>query len=215
VLAAVAAYEAARRSLSPAWPVAAQHAHDVLALERRLGIAWEAPLQHALAPLGGPLAVVYLAAQFGLTGVFFLWLYRAEPERYARFRDAFMLATAVALLVQWRYPVAPPRLTGLHDTVFSLVPISVGNVTDPLAAMPSLHVGWAVGIGVGLWSRSRAAALAYPALVTLATLATGNHFVLDAVAGTAVMALGFALARGLERRGAATIAVATRGGAVR
>lgn len=215
VLAAVAGYELARRTLQPSWLVASRHARSVLALEHRLGIAWEAPLQHALAPVAAPLAVVYLAAQFGVTAVFFLWLYRKTPELYPRFRDVFVLATTLALAVQWRYPVAPPRLIGLHDSVASLFHVSVGSVTDPLAAMPSLHVGWAVGVGAGVWRRSRALALAYPALVTVATLATGNHFVLDACAGIAVMAAAFALAQVLERTHGATLLAATRGGAVR
>lgn len=215
MLAAVAAYELARRSLHPSWVAAARHARGVLGLEHRLGIAWEAPLQHALAPVATPLSVVYLAAQFGVTAVFFLWLYRRAPDLYPRFRDAFVLATTLALIVQWRYPVAPPRLVGLHDSVASLLHVSVGSVTDPLAAMPSLHVGWAVGVGLGVWRKSRALALAYPALVTLATLATGNHFVLDVVAGIAVIASGFALAQVLERTHGATLLAATRGGAVR
>lgn len=215
MLVAVAAYELARRTLHPSFAAATRHAHGVLGLERQFGIAREAALQHALAPLATPLAVVYLAAQFAVTAVFFLWLYRCAPGVYPRFRDAFVLATTIALVIQWRYPVAPPRLLGLHDSVASLLHVSVGSVTDPLAAMPSLHVGWAVGVGAGVWRRSRAIALAYPVLVTVATLATGNHFVLDACAGSAVMASGFALGQVLERTHGATILAATRGGAVR
>jgi PAP2 superfamily protein len=201
--------------IDPSWPVAARHAHDLLALERSLGIAWEASLQHTLAPLLPLFAVVYLAAQFGATGLFFLWLYRSAPGAYPRFRNAFLIATALALAVQWRYPVAPPRLVGLDDTVVSLFHVPVGRVTDPLAALPSLHAGWAVGVGVGLWPRSRALALAYPGVVVLATLATGNHFVLDVAAGAALMAAGFWLSQGLRIRDGATMATASRGGAVR
>ena len=215
MLAAVAAYELARRAIHPSWPAAAAHAHDVLALERRLGLAWGAPLQHAFAPVAPAFTVVYLAAQFGITGLFFVWLYRSAPEAYPRVRNAFLVTTALALFVQSRYPVAPPRLVGFHDTVASLVHVSVGAVTDPLAAMPSLHAGWAVGIGVALWSRTRVVAVAYPALVVLATLVTGNHFVLDAVAGAALMGAGFAVARVNWLKRGATLAAATRGGAVR
>lgn len=215
VVAAAAVYELARRLIHPSWPLALRHAHDVLTLERHLGLAWEVLLQHALSPVATPLALLYLGAQFVVTAVFFLWLYRRARDRYPRIRDAFLIATALAFVVQWRYPVAPPRLVGLHDTVASLFHVSVGSVTDPLAAMPSLHVGWAVGVGVGVWSRSRIAAVTYAALVTLATLATGNHFVLDAVAGIAVMALAFAAAQVLERTHGATLLAATRGGAVR
>lgn len=215
MLAAVALYELARRAIHPSLAVAVQHAHDVVAVEHRLGLAWEATLQHAFAPVAPAFAVLYLAAQFGATGVFFLWLWRARPVAYPRFRDAFLFATALALAVQWRYPVAPPRLVGLHDTVASLAHVSVGSVTDPLAAMPSLHAGWAVGVGAGLWPRSRVLAVAYPVLVVLATLVTGNHFVVDALAGTALMGAGFVLTCVNRLKLGATLAPATRGGAVR
>lgn len=209
VLSAVAAYELARRAIHPSWAVAARHAHGLLALEQRLHLAWEAPLQHALMPVMPALDVVYLAAQFGVTGLFFLWLYRHDD--YARFRNAFLVATALSLVIAWRYPVAPPRLIGLRDVLH----LRVASVTDPLAAMPSLHAGWAVGVGAGVWRRSRVLAVLYPALVILATLATGNHFVLDAAAGVALMGVGFAAVRVDWLKHGATLAPATRGGAVR
>lgn len=211
MLAAVAAYELARRAIHPSWAVAVGHAQDVLGVERRLGIAWEAWLQHTLLPVMPALDVVYLAAQFGVTGLFFLWLYRAAPDAYPRFRNAFLVATALALVIAWRYPVAPPRLVGLRDVLH----LRVASVTDPLAAMPSLHAGWAVGVGVGVWQRSRALAVLYPALVILATLATGNHFVLDAAAGVALMGVGFAATCVNWLNHGATLAPASRGGAVR
>ena len=191
VLSAVAAYELARRAIHPSWPVAAQHANELIGLERRLGLAWEASLQRALLPVMPAFEAVYLVAQFGITALFFVWLYHARPDAYARFRNAFLVATALALFIAWRYPVAPPRLVGLRDVLH----LSVARVTDPLAAMPSLHAGWAVGVGAGAWPRSRALAVVYPALVVLATIATGNHFVLDAVAGASLMAFGFAVSR--------------------
>jgi hypothetical protein len=211
VLAAVAAYELARRAIHPSAAAAVAHANDVLALERRLGVAWEAPVQHALLPVMPVFDVVYLVAQFGVTALFFLWLYRASPEAYPRFRNAFLVATALALAIQWRYPVAPPRLMGLRDVLH----LSVASVTDPLAAMPSLHAGWAVGVGAGVWRRSRVAAVAYPTLVVLATLATGNHYVLDAAAGAGLMGLGFWLSSVIRLQDAGTMAAASRGGAVR
>ena len=209
VLAAVAAYELARRAIHPSWVVAVSHAHDVLALEQRLGLAWEGWLQRALMPVMPALDVVYLAAQFGVTGLFFVWLYRSDE--YARFRNAFLVTTALALVIAWRYPVAPPRLVGLRDVLH----LRVASVTDPLAALPSLHAGWAVGVGAGVWRRSRMLAIAYPALVVVATIATGNHFVLDAAAGAFLMAIGFAVARVNWLKHGATLAPASRGGAVR
>ena len=201
MLSAVAAYELARRAIHPSWPVALQHAHSLLGLERRLGLAWEGPLQHALLPVMPAFDVIYLVAQFGVTAVFFMWLYRESD--YERFRNAFLITTAMALFIAWRYPVAPPRLVGLRDVLH----LSVASVTDPLAAMPSLHAGWALGVGVGVWQRSRVLAVAYPALVMLSTLATGNHWVLDVVSGGALMGFGFAVARADRLNLSGTIAL--------
>ena len=150
--------------------------------------------------------VFYLAAHFLGTGLFFVWLYRRSRAGFRLFRNGFMLATAIALAVAWRFPTAPPRVAGLGlvDTLRHFSDIDIGSpgsggLSDPVAAVPSLHAGWAVGVAAGLviYARPlavRLVAVIYPAVVVLTILATGNHFVLDALAGIAVMALGFGLA---------------------
>ena len=226
VLAAVAAYELARRLIKPDRGLAVAHAHDVLRSERVLHAAWEGSLQRVFlhVPLVvDALGVVYLCSQFVVTGLFFVWLYRRSPEGYRRFRDGFLVATALALAVQWRYPVAPPRLAGvgMQDTLARLLHVDLASrLTDPVAAVPSLHAGWSVGVGLGvaLFARSavcRAAGALYPVLVVLATVVTGNHFLFDAVAGVAVLLSGFVLAEGLRPAHGAKLVAATRGGAVR
>ena len=62
--------------------------------------------------------------------------------------------------------------------------------------MPSLHAGWAVGVGVGLVRYAKQPALrvlgvVYPVVVMLTIVVTGNHFIFDALAGIAVLAAGF------------------------
>ena len=113
---------------------------------------------------------------------------------------------ALALVVAWRFPTAPPRVAGLGvvDTLRHLSSIDIGSpgttgLTDPVAAVPSLHAGWAIGVaaGVAIYARPRAARLLaplYPAVVVLTIVATGNHFVLDAIAGAIAMAIGFGIA---------------------
>ena len=226
MVAAVAAYELARRAIAPDRFLAVRHAHDVLRLERALGISWEVSLQRAF--LHAPavvdvLGAVYLCSQFAVTAAFFVWLYRRAPDAYRRFRDGFLVATALALLVHWRYPVAPPRLAGVgvEDTVARLLHADVASrLTDPLAAVPSLHAGWALGVGVGLvlYARRRVwrvAGLLYPCVVVLATVVTGNHFLLDAPAGFAALGLGFRLTLLLSPAHGARLVAAPRGGAVR
>jgi PAP2 superfamily len=209
VLAAVGIYEALRLVLTPDWPLALAHAHRIAELERVTGLAWEAPLQRGL--LGKPALVegmnlFYLGAHFVGTGLFFLWLYHRDRAGFRLFRNGFLIATALAFLVAWRFPTAPPRVAGLgiEDTLRRFSDIDIGSpgsdgLSDPVAAVPSLHAGWAVGVAAGLllYARApllRALAPLYPGAVVITILATGNHFVLDAVAGTLVMALGLGAA---------------------
>jgi hypothetical protein len=209
VLAAFVAYELARLALHPDWPLALDHARRIEAWERLAGIAWEAPVQHAL--LGTPalvlaLNVFYLGGHFLVTGLFFAWLYRRSRPGFRFFRNAFMSATTLALLVAWRFPTAPPRVAGIGvvDTLRRFGDLDIGSpgstgVTDPVAAVPSLHAGWALGVaaGVMLYGRPRIVrglAPLYPAVVVLTILATGNHFIVDAAAGALAMAAGFGLA---------------------
>ncbi len=209
VLAAVGAYEAARLELRPDWPLALAHAHRIAGFERIAHLAWERPLQRAA--LGAPglvdaMNAFYLLAHFAVTGLFFLWLYRRSRTGFRFFRNGYLLATAIALLVAWRFPTAPPRVAGLglEDTLRRFSDIDIGSpgsggLSDPVAALPSLHAGWAFGVAAGvlLYARGRsvkAVAVVYPFAVVLTILATGNHFVVDVLAGILVMALGFGLA---------------------
>ena len=202
LVAGVVAYELARLVLSPDWPVALANAHRVASWERDTHLAWEAPLQRWLVarpPLVDAANVFYLGANFLGTTVFFVWLYRRSRVGFRRFRDGFLLATAVALLVAWRFPLAPPRLAGLglEDTLRRFSGIDIGSpgsggLTDPVAAMPSLHAGWAAGVAAGLvlYGRRpivRALAPLYPLAAVVTILATGNHFAVDALAGVALV----------------------------
>ena len=119
-------------------------------------------------------------------------------------------------------PTAPPRMlvqSGLRDTLADTqswgwwggegsVPRGLGALTNQFAAMPSLHVGWAIwcGVLIAVYARSRwvrMLGVAYPITTTLVVMATGNHYLLDAVAGAVTMAAGALLATALPRRGVA------------
>jgi hypothetical protein len=120
-------------------------------------------------------------------------------------RNAFLAANALALVVFMVYPVAPPRLAGASDGFVDTLN-KVSNVDlhggvfagwfNPHAAVPSMHFGYAIMIGVVgmLLLRSwplRLLALAYPVVVFITITGTANHYVVDSVAGGAVVALGF------------------------
>jgi membrane-associated phospholipid phosphatase len=215
VLAAVGAYEAARMLMVPNWSEAFANARTIVDVEQVTGLAWERPLQRAFLELPDvvqAMNVFYFLGHFLLTGIFFVWLYHRTRDGFRLFRNAFLLATAVSVLVHWNFPTAPPRLAGvgLEDTLMLLSGIDIGSpqssaLSNPVAAVPSLHAAYALGVGVGLvvfgrWLAVRIAGAVYPPLVVLTTIVTGNHFFLDAIAGVAVLALGFAVAWRLEAR---------------
>ncbi len=206
VLGAVAAYEVARHAMQPNWAQAFANARRIEAVEEVLGVAWEQSLQRAflaIPDLMQALNVFYFVGHFLFTGIFFVWLYRRSWDGFRSFRDAFLIATAISVVVHWLFPTAPPRLAGvgLEDTLLVLSGIDIGSPTssafsNPAAAVPSLHAAYALGVGIGLfrYGRSkltRAAGVVYPPLVILTIVVTGNHFVLDAVAGIAVLGAGF------------------------
>ncbi len=210
VLGAFAAYEVARHAMQPNWAQAFANARRIEAVEEVLGVAWEQSLQRAflaIPDLMQALNVFYFVGHFLITGIFFVWLYRRSWDGFRSFRDAFLVATAISVVVHWLFPTAPPRLAGvgLEDTLLVLSGIDIGSPTssafsNPVAAVPSLHAAYALGVGIGLfrYGRSRlvrAAGVIYPPLVILTIVVTGNHFVLDAVAGIAVMCLGFLAVR--------------------
>jgi hypothetical protein len=210
VLGAFGVYEAARHAMEPDWARAFANAERVLMAEQVLGLAWEQSLQRAflaLPDLVAALNLFYFVGHFLFTGVFFVWLYRRSPDGFRSFRDAFLVATAISVVVHWLFPTAPPRLAdvGLEDTLLLFSGIDIGSPTsaaysNPVAAVPSLHAAYALGVGVGVVRYARAAWLrvagwVYPPLVLLTIVVTGNHFLLDAVAGIAVLGAGFLAAR--------------------
>lgn len=204
VVGAGLAYELARRMTRPDWAAADAHARWIWALERTLHVGVEQELQATLLHLPwllGVLSTFYLVSHFVVTGAFLLWLYRRSRAEFVRLRDALLLATTVSLVVHWCFPTAPPRLAhlGFADTLHRFLGVDIGSpahsaLSNPVAAVPSLHAGYAVGMAIVLWRlRHRALAVTYPAVVVLTIVVTGNHFLLDAVAGGLVVAGSFAL----------------------
>jgi hypothetical protein len=215
VLGAVGAYEAARLAMEPNWSQAFANANRVESVEQVLGFAWEQSLQRAflaLPNLVAALNIFYFVGHFLITAIFFLWLYHRSRDGFRSFRDGFLAATAIAVVIHWLFPTAPPRLAGvgLEDTLLVLSGIDIGSphssaLSNPVAAVPSLHAAYALGVGIGMmrYARSHVVRLAgaiYPPLVVLTIVVTGNHFVLDAIAGIAVLGVGFGVARVLRRR---------------
>jgi len=178
---------------------AVANAQGLLAFERRLGIAWEHGVQNWT--LQAPhvfLAVAnrtYFISQFTVSTVFLLWVYARRNAYFERVRNALLAANYVSVVVMFVYPLAPPRAIpggGFVDTLdANAVNLHSGVIqalNNPNSAMPSLHISYAVVLGITgvLLTRNivaRAFWAVYPALVTFSIVATANHFVLDVVGG--------------------------------
>lgn len=201
--------------MEPNWAQAFANANRIVSAEQVLGLAWEQSLQRAflaLPDLVTALNLFYFVGHFLFTGIFFVWLYRRSRGGFLSYRDGFLAATALAVVIHWLFPTAPPRLAGvgLEDTLLVLSGIDIGSpsssaLSNPVAAVPSLHAAYALGVGIGVirFARSpvvRLAGAVYPPLVVVTIVVTGNHFLLDAVAGMIVLAAGFLLVRGFRRR---------------
>ncbi len=191
------------------------HAHQILGLEQSLHIDPERALDRWLAghqTLGLLVSDYYDNAHFIVTLGLLGWLWWRRSDIYRPLRNALVLVNVIAFLVFWRFPVAPPRmLPGFVDVVSSTHAIgswhtgALASAANELAAMPSLHIAWAVWCTVVLWRISRRAwvralALAYPFATCFAVLSTGNHFVLDVLGGLVAIALSLLIVRLLDSR---------------
>ena len=179
---------------------ARRNAERIVALEDRLGLGVEPAMQRAL--LRFPRVVHGLNVSYGLFNVtltvgWLVLLFRRRDESYHRFRRTCLLAYVGAQPVFFLFPTAPPRvLDGFVDTLSEVSGLDLEHpflvrFYNPVAAMPSLHVAFAVVTGAEIADRTsstalKAAARAYAPLVTAVVAGTGNHYVLDAVAGAAL-----------------------------
>jgi hypothetical protein len=215
-----ASYSAVRdiRGSKPVSRLQAFHnALRVIRVERVVGLFQEQQIQRLFM---GERAFVrfcnvfYGSAHFLFTLIVLLWLFRRAPARYPLWRNALACTTAVALIGFAFFPLMPPRLlpSSYHfvDTLhvfgglWSFDSGAVNRVSNQYAAMPSLHFAWATWCALALlpalrrvWTK--ALVLAYPVVTLFCIVVTANHYVLDAVGGAVVLAIGFALALALAK----------------
>lgn len=214
------------------------HARSVIDLQRALGFFWEDDLnrwaaeRHTWAQI---MNVVYFYLHFPIIIAFGIWLYYFRRHKYTLTRDAFLASGAIALVVYWLYPVAPPRelpvlaaqfdpdapdyVHGFLDTMkeylgYAYDTQSTRAFVNPYAAMPSLHLGWDLLLGMAiiwafwpdrsgvgrrwLWVMAPVGVL-LPLLQVFSITMTANHFFTDAMAGAVVALMGLAVALALER----------------
>jgi hypothetical protein len=192
--------------------VAAARAHTdwIVDLERSLHVFGERAIQRAAEAVPGMptlLGIAYIALHFAGTTAFLVWLYRRHPERFALVRNTLIAATGMALTLYVVFPVAPPRLAALgfadtvsHNAKVNLSSDLLGSLYNPFAAVPSLHFGYALLVGVTLAALARRRFVrvlgwSYPAVMLFVIVATGNHFFFDAAAGALAIGAGYVIAR--------------------
>jgi hypothetical protein len=214
------------------------NASSLLQVERAAGIAWEHALNvtvSAHAALAITSAYLYASLHYFITPVVLVWLWRRHHEVYPRARRTLVIATLVGLVGFTLLPIAPPRmLPGFVDTMAryayagwwgtdASAPRGTGQFTNEFAAMPSLHVGWALWCGWQLVQHARPLAVRvlgvlYPLVTTFVVIGTGNHYLLDAVAGIAVVLIASTLEWGgrslLVRRPLAVDLIAAESAAI-
>jgi len=204
-----AAYSGTRLLADGDVPRATANAREVLRIETWLHLDIEHSLNAGLTrvpDLGLAASYWYATLHFVLTPTVLVLLYLRRPDVYARARTVLALATMGALVGYLLVPTAPPRmLPGFTDTLASTASMGwwggassadsgVGRATNELAAMPSLHVGWALWVSGALmlllrrrWQRVLASF--YVVGTVLVVVGTANHWVLDAVAGAGLVVL--------------------------
>ncbi len=200
------AFGLARAAVDRGNPPATDNAEFVQRLEQLLRIAVEYPVNHAM--LDHP-AAIYVTGYFYrlcLVAVpaILIWGYVSRPERYRQLRTVLVVTTLLDLPLVWLFPESPPRfaMTGIVDYIATHDIVYGGTTRTPrtglnlLAAMPSMHVAWTTWCGYAVWSvlrqrgpRGAWLAWLFPACTAFVVLATGHHYVLDILAGVALVAI--------------------------
>lgn len=202
------AYAAVRAAVAAHPAAAFEHAREVVHAERALHLFVEPALQGwaSARVLQDAAAWLYVNAQTTVTVGALVWLYLRRRHAYGMVRDGLLIAMGLALVGYAAFPTAPPRLLpGFTDPVAHMAGGPVGGaLVNPYAAIPSMHVAFAllIALPVARQVRSRALRalwLGYPPLMAFVVLVTANHFVLDVALGAVTAALAAGAARRVRR----------------
>ena len=210
VVAAYMAYYLARSIAGSAQP-AFENARYLMTLESTIGIFEEISVQSALLSyetIVHIFNIIYFYGHFPTIIVFAVVMFIKKPQVYVICRNAFLMSGAIALIFFVLFPVAPPRLAtfGIVDTLSMTIPVKYDDspLVNPYASLPSLHVGWALLISLGLfistekvWLRVLACLIA-PTMLA-ATVITGNHFIVDGIFGSILCGITFLIAVWLQK----------------
>ncbi len=178
---------------------------DIIELEQTLGIFWESDLQNWIMRFDLLVNVAnwtYVWGHWPVIVFAAVWLFLLHRDAYSVYRNAFLISGGIGLIIFYALPVAPPRFMddwGFVDTVTErsqayrvLQPPAFVN---QYAAMPSLHFGWNLLVGIAIFRHSssillKAIGAALPVLMFVSIVLTANHYIIDGLAGGALALLG-------------------------
>lgn len=196
---------------------ALDHARWIIETQRALGIFIEPTVNQWVLESAGRVRFVnfvYFWLDFPLIVGIAVFFFIKSRRHYTILRDALLVSGAFALVMYWTFPVAPPRYLpewGFVDTLaefdnLSYQAQSTRPFVNPFAAVPSLHVGWAIILLIVIFDATRAmrvrmAVSAVSTAQVLAVIGSANHFIFDALIGALVSIAGLAVARWLQEDG--------------
>jgi len=189
------------------------NADRVIALESTMRILVERAMQLPVLPHGWLVQVfnaIYMWGHLPLIVGVLAWLFLLHRPQYRLVRNALLVSGAIGLVLFYGVPLAPPRLVpSLHivDTAALISPVydtvEPKVFFNPYAAMPSMHIAWDLLMGLALVWCARFALIRWlgallPLAMLVAVVVTGNHYVVDGVAGAAVGLAGLGAAIGIQ-----------------
>lgn len=218
ILAFYGAYSLTRDTNQGSTAAALANARRLIGWQRSMGIFHEEAIQ-GFALHSRPFIIamnyVYGSLHFILTAGTIIYLFHRHSDDYRRWRNTLAITTALALVGFTLWPLMPPRLLpagyGFVDTLqkyptfWSFQSGAISKASNQYAAMPSLHFAWSLFCACALAPKlrrriARWAIIGYPGLTLVAIVVTGNHYVLDALAGAAIFGIAYLMTRGLHGR---------------
>lgn len=194
--------------------LAFRNAERVIAFERSVGIQIETDLQNHITSHDWAMDLANSYYIYGYWPVLvgtILWLIVKHPDAYPRYRNALLASGALSLIIFAVFPLAPPRFMSDHgftDTIAlrasAYRSVNASALVNEYAAMPSLHFGWILLLGIA-WTTltkhlaTRILGVALPALMFVTIIVTANHYIIDALIGGTVAMAGLAIAVAIER----------------
>ena len=209
VVPAYFAYFAVRGLVETREAQAFHRAIDIIELEQALGIFWEPGLQSYIIRFDWLVNLAnwtYIWGHWPVIVFAAVWLFLLHREAYSVYRNAFLISGAIGLIIFFMLPVAPPRFMdawGFVDTVTErsqayrvLQPPAFVN---QYAAMPSLHFGWNLIVGIALFRHGKSRlfkviGVTLPVLMFASIVLTANHYIIDGLAGGMLALLGLGAA---------------------